>query len=286
MTFSVGSVMVFSTFSPFRNLIAWRRPSAPGRRVEEGGGQLAIVHPGHALGRQRVDADELDVLLAADILGGEIGAIGHRIVVAVDEVDLLVVAQRGRHDVVGLVLLPVAGLLVEQVLDARLLVGELVEAVVPVVRRLGAHAAPDLDHVARRLAGAAQHLDGIFAGGAADQLVVAADELRVLVGLDVAVEHEDRDLGIDRLLHHAGQAGRFLRRDQQRVDFLADQVLDVGDLLLGLVLAVGDDELDLGMLRGFGDDVLVELDAPRLDRGRLREADLPFLVLRERVTAG
>ena len=70
---------------------------------------------------------------------------------------------------------------------------------------------------------------------------------------------------------------------KQRVDLLADQVLDVGDLLLGLVLAVGDDQLDFGMLLGLGDDVLVELGAPRLDRRRLREADLPFLVLRERV---
>ena len=167
-----------------------------------------------------------------------------------------------------------------------LLVGEFVEAVMTVVRGLRAHAAPDLDDVARCLARAAEQFDGIFAGRAADQLVVAADELRVLVGFDVAVEHEDRDLGVDRLLHDAGQAGQFLRRDQQRVDFLADQVLDVGHLLLGLVLTVGDDELDIGMLGGFGDDVLVELGAPRLDRRRLAEADLPFLVLRDRRVSG
>jgi hypothetical protein len=43
-------------------------------------------------------------------------------------VDLLVVAQGRSHDVVGLVLLPVAGLVVEQVLDAGLLVREGVEA--------------------------------------------------------------------------------------------------------------------------------------------------------------
>jgi hypothetical protein len=30
VTFSVGSVIIFSTFSPFRCLMAWRRPSAPG----------------------------------------------------------------------------------------------------------------------------------------------------------------------------------------------------------------------------------------------------------------
>ena len=58
------------------------------------------------------------------------------------------------------------------------------------------------------LPGPPSSFDGIFAGRPADQHVVAADELRVLVGIDVAVEHEDRDLGIDRLLDDAGQAGR------------------------------------------------------------------------------
>ena len=77
-----------------------------------------------------------------------------------------------------------------------------------VMRRLRAHAAPDLHHVALGLAGAAEQLDGVLAGGTADQLVVAADELRVAVGVDVAVEHEDRDLGVDRLLDDAGEAGR------------------------------------------------------------------------------
>ena len=130
------------------------------------------------------------------------------------------------------------------------------------------------------LPGAAERLDRPLAGRPADQHVVAADELGVAVGLDVAVEHEDRDAGVDRLLDHAGEARRFLGRDQERVDLLADQVLDVGDLLLGAVLAVGDDQLDLGVLRRLGDDVLVELRPPRLDGRGLAEADHPLLVLR------
>ena len=189
-------------------------------------------------------------------------------------------AQHRRHDVVGLVLLPVARLLVEQVLDPRLLVGDLVEAVVPVVRRLRPHAAPDLHDVAGRLARAAQRLDRPLPGRPPDQHVVAADELRIAVRLHVPVEHEDRDARIDRLLHHAGQPRRLLRRDQQRVDFLPDQVLDVRHLLLGPVLAVGDDQLHLRMLRRLGDDVLVELRPPRLDRRRLAEPDHVLLVLR------
>ena len=92
-------------------------------------------------------------LLAAGIYGGEVGAVGHRIVVAIDEGDVLVVAQGRGHDLVGLVLLPVGRLLVEQVLDPWLLVGERVEAVAAIVARLRAEAAPDLDHLARGLPG-------------------------------------------------------------------------------------------------------------------------------------
>ena len=119
----------------------------------------------------------------------------------------------------------------------------------------------------------------MLAGGLADDDIVAADELRIAIGLDIAIEHDDRDLGIDRLLDDAGEAGGFLGRDEERVDLLADQVLDVGDLLLGAVLAVGDDELDLGVLLGLGDDVLVELGPPRLDGRGLGEADHVLLVL-------
>src|SRR5580698_10817591 len=57
------------------------------RGVEECRRQLTFVHPGHALVGKRVDADEeLDVLDATGVLGGKIGAIRHRIVVAIDQV--------------------------------------------------------------------------------------------------------------------------------------------------------------------------------------------------------
>ena len=156
------------------------------------------------------------------------------------------------------------------------LVGEGVEAVVAVMSGLRAHAAPDLDDIALRLAGAAEQLHRIFAGGLADEHIVAADELGDALGVDVAVEHDHRNLGVDRLFDDAGQAGRFLGRDQQHVDLLIDKVLDVGDLLFCLVLPVGDDELDLRVILRLGLDVLVELHAPRLERGALAESDFPF----------
>ena len=156
------------------------------------------------------------------------------------------------------------------------LVGEGMEAVMAIVGRRRAHAAPDLDDIARRLARSAEQLHCVFAGSFADQRVVAADELGDALGVDIAVEHDHRDLCVDRLLHHAGEARQLLRRDQDHVDLLDDQVLAVGDLLFRPVLAVGDDELHLGMELGLGFDVLVELHAPRLERRALAEADLPF----------
>ena len=150
------------------------------------------------------------------------------------------------------------------------------EAVVPIMSRLGAHAAPDLDDIARRLARAAEQLDRMLAGRPADCGIVAADELGDPLGVDVAVQHNDRNFGIDRLLDNAGQSRRLLGRDEEEIDLLHHQVLAVGDLLLGLVLAVGDDEVDIGMVLCLGLDVLVELHPPRLQRGALAEADFPL----------
>jgi hypothetical protein len=53
--------------------------------------------------------------------------------------------------------------------------------------------------VALGLSWAAQQLYRVFAGGLGDDHVVAADELRALVGVDVAVEDDDRQPGLDRL---------------------------------------------------------------------------------------
>ena len=72
------------------------------------------------------------------------------------------------------------------------------------------------------------------------------------------------------------KAGGFLGGDQEHVHTLTDEILDVGNLFLGLVLTIGDQKLDLRVMVGFPLHVLVELDAPRLERCRLREADANF----------
>ena len=73
------------------------------------------------------------------------------------------------------------------------------------------------------------------------------------------------------------KSGRFLGRDDQDVDALGDEVLDVRDLLFGLVLTVGDDQLHFRVLLGFAVHVLVELDPPGLEDGRLREPESVLL---------
>ena len=121
-----------------------------------------------------------------------------------------------------------------------------------VMCRLGAHAAPDLDDIAGGLALAAEQFDGVFTGSAADQLVVAADELRVL---SVSTLRSSTKTGIFASIACCTTpvTRGFLRRHQQRIDFLADQVLDIGDLLFRLVLAVGDDQFDFRMLGGLSE---------------------------------
>ena len=160
------------------------------------------------------------------------------------------------------------------------------EAVVAVVCGLRAHAAPDFDDIALGLAGPAEQLDRVFAGGPSDQRIVAADELGDPFGVDVAVENDHGNLRVDRLLDHARQTRQFLWRDEQDVDLLDDQIFAVGDLFLGLVLPVGDDELDLGVFLRLGFDVFVELHAPGLERSALAEADFPFRGCLRRRPAG
>ena len=150
-----------------------------------------------------------------------------------------------------------------------LLVGEFVETVMAVVRRLRAHAAPDLDDIAAALPSPPSSSTAYLPAARPISLLSPPTNC---VYLSVSTLRSSTKTGIlasiacsTTPVRPADSFGEI----KQRVDLLADQVLDVGDLLFGLVLAVGDDQLDFRMLRGLGDDVLVELGAPRLDRGRL-----------------
>ena len=174
----------------------------PRSGIEERRRELALVHPLHAFVRNRVDAKELDVLLASSILGREICAIGHGVIVPIDQVDVLVGLEQVGHQVIGLVLLPVAVDLLVDELDTLLLVDNLVEAVGAVMRGLGSEAAPDFHDIALRLTRTAQHLYRIFTDRAPDHDIIATDELGELVGIHVPIEDDHRNAGFDRLQSH------------------------------------------------------------------------------------
>src|SRR6266436_9242943 len=58
-----------------------------------------------------------------------------------------------------------------------------------------------------------------------------------------------------------------------------NQALDIGDLFFGLVLAIGNNQLQFGMLVGFLLHVLVELNPPWFNDGALRETENILLAL-------
>ena len=125
-----------------------------------------------------------------------------------------------------------------------------------------------------------------LAGGLADQLVVGADVQRH-VGIDLAVERDHRNAGIHGLLDDRGQRVGRHRADDDGLDALRDQALDVGDLLGSVVLAVGDDQIDIGQV-GFGIFLVAldHVDPPGAFHRSLREADLDLVVGQRSCGAG
>ena len=159
-------------------------------------------------------------------------------------------------------------------ISAVRVVGEpLTEPVAALLRRRRALQPADLDHGARIVSLVGAVLGGVGPGLLADLHVVGADPHRELVALDLAVEDDHRHALGARLGDDVGQRRRLVRRDDQQVDALGEEVLDVGDLL-GVVLGgVGEDDLQLRVGRGGGGDLVVHRLAPRLALVRLRHAD-------------
>ena len=78
---------------------------------------------------------------------------------------------------------------------------------------------------------------------AADLHVVGADPHRELVAIDLAVEHDHRHACCTDFGNHVGERGRLIRRDNQQIDPLLQEVLDVGDLLGVVLRRVSEDDL-------------------------------------------
>src|SRR5260370_36750886 len=76
--------------------------------IEEGCREFAFANPSDAFVGQRINSEKLDVLIPASIFGGEIRSISDRVIVTVNQIDLVELLERGRHRVIALRLLPIA----------------------------------------------------------------------------------------------------------------------------------------------------------------------------------
>ena len=160
-------------------------------------------------------------------------------VVAPHRVDILAVFldERGHH-CLALGGAPVGVLQVEN-LDAGIGIEDLVSGLDPVFGGAGPGDAGDHDDVALALEGFGDPLGH----SAAERPVVGIDQRQVVVRSDAAIREDHRCAGLHRAGHD--RIERLFRRrpDDQDIGLALKQILDVGDLLVRIVIGVGDDQL-------------------------------------------
>src|SRR6266850_4264959 len=236
----------------------------PEQRAALDAGVQLSGHHGFERALHRVDRHDHDVLagLEAGFLDRLDGADGHVIVVRVEDVDLVAFRLEERlHDLLALGAREVAGLGAGD-LVVRVVLEDLLEPGLAIDGRGGAHRPLQLDdvHVAlggelldRRvrdepLRGAAPLLDEV---GAHER-----DPERVILHVYVPVGEDDGDPGRLRLAEHRLPARLDHRRESDDVHLLGDEGADGLDLVLLLLLRVGELEgdvrLDGGVLDGLG----------------------------------
>ena len=276
----VSSVMMrCSTVPPsFRVLMMSTSCVAEQRRALHDEVDLAVGERLHAV-LHRVDRDDLDVLARheAGRLDRLDRAEAHVVVVRVDEVDVGVRLQHRLHDLLAARTGEVAGLARDD-LEVRVLADHVGEALGAVDRRSGARRAlelHDVDLLGRVLvlvehpeAGLLALLDEV---GAEER-----DVQRRVLAVDGAVGQHHGDAGGLGLVEHRVPAGLDDGREGDVVDALLDVGADRLDLVLLLLLRVGELELDARLLER-GLDVLGVGGAPARLGADLGEADDEFV---------
>src|SRR3954464_9229090 len=114
----------------------------------------------------------------------------------------------------------------------------------------------------------------VRAGGDPHAVVVAED--RGAGGeraVELAVDVDDRDAGVHRLLGHRGQRGAVEGQQDDGVDAVVDEGLDLADLGADVVGALGHLELDVVVLVGRGLRRVGDAGHPAVVGGRGREPD-------------
>src|SRR2546430_5029373 len=280
----------------------------------DGGVQLSCHHRLESA-LHRIDRHDHDVLagLETGLLDRVDGADRHVVVVRIEHVDLVVGLEERLHDLLAFGAREVAGLGAGD-LEIRVALRDFLEPDLAIDRRGGSDGALELDdvHVPFRgelldrrirdqpLRRAAPLLDEVGAH--------EGDPERVVLHVDVAVGEDDRDLRRLRLAEDRLPARLDHGRESDDVHLLGDEGTDGLDLVLLLLLRVGELEVDVllggGLLDGLGvrspplalgadlreakDDLLVGPRKPGVpdvdrekDRGRNAEGSLhmPLLTL-------
>ena len=231
--------------------------------MRQEGLRTVAIHPALAdrldRRRHRVDAADQDVgavVRLHDVVGGQ----RHVVIVEEGGIDLRIFGQIGFPQPRRLRYVPIGGLGIEH-LDTRILLDDGVEALGAALRAGVAERALGHDDLAL----AADRVDECLRDRGAHEFIVGRQE-RMDVDLverrDQRVHVDDRDAGIDHLLHRLGQRADAERLDGNEIPFLRSHIVDRRALLDGVELAVEPGDLDIEQLAPpFGR--LLALGAPR-----------------------
>ena len=180
-------------------------------------------------------------------------ALGHVVVLGVDDVEFLAGVDDGLDDLLGSLGVPLSGLLGHHV---PVVVGSdlLVERAGAADLGSGAHDALDVDDVVGlEVLGSEPVNSGLaFFGHVGDD----GSDIEALVSVDGAVEEDDLDAGGLRVLQDGIPAGGTGSGDEQVVDLVLDELLGGSDLLV-VLQAVGEGSVIAVFLGEHGLQVLV-----------------------------
>ena len=219
---------------------------------------------------QGVDATETG-LLAALLFQGLAGSNGHAVVLTEHEIYFRglhrLLFQEIVHGFLAALLGPVALQRAQQA-DARITAQGLNKTCVAFNGGRRAFQSHDFHHITP----SAQAPGHIVAHLLTHQFVVGSDVGRIFLRTGLAVEHDDGNALVERTVDGRCDGGHLVRRHDEQVDAVADELVYLVDLLL-VVVASGD-KAKLGIVERVGAhaQLIVQLVAPDILRA-LRHTD-------------
>ena len=204
-------------------------------RIEVGGGKDAVNHILEAGIGQCVHAKERNVFRLSQ---SPAGAQRHAVVLAKDGIRANALPHQVQHHIIAIFFQPVAiGRC--QKLHSRILGQCLNKTFVPVIGRRRARQSLDFHNTSLPI----HDIGHKISHDAANLHVVGPDEGRVLVGINLAVEEDDRNAGVERIFHSMCDGGGLVGRHHQEVHSFFHERPDL--LHLALAVVIGRHKTDL-----------------------------------------